>query len=239
LNFNSSEIFYVIFRSSVSAILLYLLARLMGKRQIAKLTFFDYVVGISIGSIAGNVSIGKNISIIQGVFSMIVWALFPIAFSFISMKSFTMRKILDGNPAILIQNGNIIEKNLFKSQLTINELLEELRQKDIFDISEVEFAVFETSGKLSILIKPQFKPISASEMNIVPKYKGLCANLIIDGNVILKNLEILGKDQKWLNAKLLQDKIILKNVLLASLDSEDKLTFYLKHNSIKVNNVID
>lgn len=235
---NSSEIFDVIFRSGVSAILLFLLARLMGKKQIAQLTFFDYVFGISIGSIAGNISIEKNIPVIQGILSLIVWAVFPVAFSFISLKSFTIRKMLEGSPVILIQNGNIIEKNLFKSQLTINDLLEELRLKEVFNIAEVEFAIFETSGKLSVLVKPQFKPISVSEMNIVPKYKGLCANLIIDGKIMSKNLEISGKNEKWINTKLLEDKINLKNILLASLDIDDNLTYYLRDKSIKVNNVI-
>jgi uncharacterized membrane protein YcaP (DUF421 family) len=239
VNINASVLFDIIIKSGISAIVLFLLARLMGKKQVAQLTFFDYVVGISIGSIAANVSINKDITIAQGILSMIVWTIFPVAFSYISLKNITVRKILDGSPVILIQNGNIIEKNLFKSKLTINDLLEELRQKEVFNIAEVEFAVFETSGKFSVLLKSQFKPVTASDMSITPKHKGLCANLIIDGKVISKNLKLSGKNEDWLNEQLIKNNTNINNVLLASLDTEDVLTIQLKNNTIKVYNVID
>ena len=141
----------VVVKSVVAAVVLFILARLMGKKQIAQLTFFEDIVGMSIGSVAAAMSVDRRISIHAGVVSMVIWAVFPIAFSYISMHSMVARRLLDGTPKVLIQDGKIIEKNLKRSKFTINDLLEELRIKDVFDIADVAFAILETSGKLSVL----------------------------------------------------------------------------------------
>jgi uncharacterized membrane protein YcaP (DUF421 family) len=151
-------------KSMVAAFVLFVLARIMGKKQISQLTFFDYVVGISIGSIAGSLSVERKISFIDGITSMLIWALVPLLFSYLSAKSMKARRLLDGTPTILIQNGKIIEKNLKKVKLTVNDLLEELRVKDAFNIADVEFALLETNGKVSVLKKSQnlvFSPQAA------------------------------------------------------------------------------
>ena len=145
----------------------------MGKKQISQLTFFDYVVGISIGSIAASLSVDQRISFIDDITSMIIWTLVPLVFSYLSAKSIKTRRLLDGTPTILIQNGKIIEKNLTKTKLTINDLLEELRVKDVFNIADVKFALLETNGKISVLKKSSNQTVANSNLKTPVHHQGL------------------------------------------------------------------
>ena len=119
----------------------------------SQLTFFDYVVGISIGSIAAEYAIHSDVGAQKGITALVVFTLFSLAVSFICVRSYIGQKLLDGTPTILIENGRFIESGLKRTKLTVNDLLEECRQKDVFDIADIEFAILETSGKLSILLK--------------------------------------------------------------------------------------
>ena len=211
-------------KTIIAAIVLFVLARLMGKKQISQLTFFDYIVGISIGSVAAAMSVDQRISIHAGIVSMVIWAVFPIAFSYISMHSMAARRLLDGTPKILIQNGKIIEKNLRRSKFTVNDLLEELRIKDVFDISEVEFAVFETSGKLSVLKKAAKRPVTPEAMDLPALEQGISANVVIDGKVMKENMAQMHVDDQWLISELRKNSIkAVEDVLLASCDSKKVL----------------
>lgn len=206
------EILKIVMKSLVAAFVLFILARLMGKKQISQLTFFDYVVGISIGSIAAAMSVDKRISIRDGITSMIVWAILPILFSYISIHSIFARKLFDGTPEILIKDGKIIEINMKKSKFTVNDLLEELRLKDIFDISEVDYAILETNGKLSVLKKN------------LSQDRGMCINVIIDGKFMKDNMKELNIDAIWLQNELKKANInSVYDVLLANCDKNHKL----------------
>jgi uncharacterized membrane protein YcaP (DUF421 family) len=218
-------------KSAISVVILFTLARLMGKKQISQLSFFDYVAGITIGSIGGEFAVNSSISYNQGITGMIVYALFPIILSYISLKSYKGRKLLDGVPTILIQNGRIIEHNLVKSKININDLLEECRMKNAFDVSEIEYAILETSGKVSVMMKSPYQPVTPKDMNLPTSYKGICTNLIIDGNILNEHLLISQKDKAWLIAELKKQNINNpRDVLLAYLDAADSLKCYLKHN---------
>lgn len=210
-------------KTVIAAIVLFILARLMGKKQISQLTFFDYIVGISIGSIAAAMSVDQRISMHAGIISMVIWAVFPIAFSYISMHSMTARRLLDGTPKILVQNGKIIEKNLRRSKFTVNDLLEELRIKDVFDISDVEFAVLETSGKLSVLKKAAKQPVAPENMNLTVSEQGIFANIVIDGKVMKENMAQMHVDDQWLISELRKNDINVEDVLLARCDSKKVL----------------
>lgn len=169
-------------KSAAAALVLFCFARIMGKKQISHLSFFDYTVGISIGSIAAAFSVDRRIPLHDGIVSLAVWAFVPLLFSFLSIHSLTARKILDGSPIILVQNGRIMEKNLKKSRFTVNDLLEELREKDIFNIAEVNFAILETNGKLSVLKNDPGGQIAQ-------KPPETYANLIIDGKLMDESLK--------------------------------------------------
>ena len=230
-----NEIYIVSIKSIISVSILFILTKIMGKKQISQLTLFDYVVGISIGSIAAELAINESISYIQGITGMTIYAIFPILLSFISLKSHLARKILDGVPTILIQNGEINEKGLKKTKMNINDLIEECRLKDVFDIKDIKFAILETSGNLSIQLKSKHKPLTPEDINLKLKDKYLCVNLIIDGKILDNHLEIIGKDIKWLNSEL--DKKGIKNtsdILLAYMDSSKKINIYLKNKDIPI-----
>lgn len=216
-------------RSIISITILYLLARLMGKKQISQLTFFDYVCGISIGSIAANFAVDSSISYINSITSMIIYALFPIILSYVTLKSYFFRKLLDGKPTLLIQNGKILEKGLKKTKLTINDLLEECRLKNAFNLLEIESAILETSGKLSIQKKAIYEPLTPKDMNLQVPYKGICINLIIDGKILDDHLKIVNKDINWINMELKNKGVKnINDILLAYLDGSGVLNLQFK-----------
>lgn len=215
-----NEIMTITIKSITAVIVLFALTRLMGKKQISQLTPFDYIVGISIGSIAGDMSVDKQISIFDGVTSMITWAIFPVLISFVSVHSIIVRRMLDGVPTILIQNGKIIEKSLKKTKLTVNDLLEELRGKDVFNIVDVDCAILETSGKLSVLLKASRQAITAADMNLSPQNQNICANIIIDGKMMKENMKQMNINETWLNNELGKNNIgSASEVMLATCDA--------------------
>jgi len=226
-----NEITSTALKSLISVISLFVLSRLMGKKQISQLSFFDYVVGMSLGSIAATFAIDSTISYYCGITSLTVYALFPILMSHISLKSYSGRKFLGGTPIILIQNGKIVERNLIQTKINLNDLLAQCRLKNAFDISEVEFAILETNGKLSLQMKSSNQPLTPKDIDLPVSYKGLCINLIIDGNVIYEHLSTLGKDNAWLMNELKNQNIDNPSIVLLSyLDSNNALICHLKHN---------
>ena len=226
--------------SAIAITALFILTRIMGKKQMSQLNFFDYVIGITIGSIASEYAIVRDIRLEEGFTAMVVISLFSIVFSFISVKSYKGRKILDGTPVMLIENGKILYKNLKKVKLNINDFLEECRQKDIFDIAHIEFAILETSGRLSIQPKSQNRPLTPKDMQIPTEYEGLCANVIIDGIVIEKHLSAANLDKDWLTMELAAQGITsFDDVLLAYIDVSGVLHTHMKDNETSKANFIN
>jgi len=201
----------------------------MGKKQMAQLNFFDYVVGISIGSIASEYAVVRDIHLAEGLTALMVFTLFSLVVSYVSVKSYRGRKILDGSPSILIENGKILELNLKKAKININDLLEECRQKNIFDIAQIEYAILETSGRLSIQPKSQNRQLTPKDMQIPTAYEGLCTNIIIDGKVIKEHLAAINKDITWLQSQLQSHGIKSpQTILLAYVDTTETLRIHTK-----------
>lgn len=227
-----NDILTTIFKSTVSVVILFVLTRIMGKKQLSQLTFFDYVVGISIGSIAAEFAVDSSINYAKGITGLIIYSLFPIILSLISLKNYKARKLLDGKPTILVNNGQIVEENLKKAKLTVNDILEECRLKNIFNLADVEFAVFETSGKVSVELKSIDQPLTPKDINIQTAYKGLCINVIIDGKILDDHLQIIGKDRKWIQKELRKQNVLdFKEVLLGYIDSNNQLIVQKKNDS--------
>lgn len=225
-----AELYRTTIYSVVSVCGLFIITRIMGKKQIAQLTFFDYAIGASIGSIAAQTAVDPAVHYTGGLAGLIIFALFSVLLSWISIKSNSGRNLLDGVPTVLIENGKIIESGLKKNKLTVNDLLEECRQKNVFDLSDIEFAVLETSGKLSILFKASKQPLTPKDMNVPVGYQGMCTNVIIDGEVLNHYLEMIHLDRKWLIAELAKQNI--KNyadVLLAYVDNAGTLVVHQKN----------
>ena len=234
-----NDILTTILRSIVSVVVLFILTRIMGKKQLSQLTFFDYVVGISIGSIAAAFAVDTSISYSKGITGLIVYALFPIVLTLITLKNYKARKLLDGKPTILINKGQIIEENLKRVQLSINDVLEECRLKNVFDISDVEFAILETSGKVSVELKSPNKPLTPNDVNIQTAFKGLCLNVIIDGEILDDHLQMIGKDRIWLIEELKKQNVLnYKEVLLGYIDGNNRLVVQKKNETVPFNPLI-
>lgn len=219
----------VVIRSVISFFALLLFVRLMGKQQVAQLTFFDYVVGITIGSIASTLSVQVNENLLATLAGLATWAILAILLAVLSLHSVRLRKIVDGDATIVVANGKILEANLKKIRIPIEQLLSELRTQGVFTISDVEFAMFEPGGKISIQKKPEKQPLTPKELNIQPQYSGLPTNLILDGVLLQNALHSLNLTKAWLQHQLSKQNIQdVREVSLAQLDTTGNLYVDLK-----------
>ena len=230
----------VFIRSIVTIVVLFLLAKVMGKKQISQLNLFDYIVGITIGSVAADISLDLNKSFLDGVICMLVFGLTGALVSYVTLKSIKLRRFFMGTPSIIIENGKIIEEGLKKVKFDINDLMEELRGAGYFNIDEVAYAVMETNGKISFLPKDEEKPVTKKDMDLKIIPSSLVANIIIDGKIMMNNLKAMNKDEKWLSHEL---KVLgykdLDEILLATLDSNDKIMVYKKGISAKYDTIFE
>lgn len=218
------EFIIILIRSIISFILLLFLTRIMGKRQISHLTFFDYCVGITIGSIAAEISVDQNVKILNGIISLAVWGLFPIILALAGLKSRSFQRFTDGRPAIIIKNGNILEESMKKNQITIDELMLLLREKDIFNVSDVEMAILETNGQLSVMKKTSHEPVTPQMLKLILKQESSPTLLIVDGQILHKNLSVLGYSEEWLRKEVQkQGASRIADVFLAQIDSNHQL----------------
>lgn len=227
------ELIVIVIRSLISFIVLLLLTRLMGKRQVSQLTFFDYIVGITIGSIAAEMSFDQNVRIINGITSLLIWGLIPFILAIISLKSRTFQQLIDGKPTIIIKNGEILEKSMKKVFLSIEELMLLLREKNIFKISDVEIAILETNGQLSVLKKTSQQPVTPQMLKMVLKQEKAPTLLIVDGQILYKNLATLGYSEEWLMKEIRKQGATNTNeVFLAQVSSDGELfvDLYEDHN---------
>lgn len=216
-------------RTLILFLLVVITMRIMGKRQIGELQPFELAVAILISELAAVPMQNTGIPLVNGIIPILTLLVAQMSLSFISLKSTKARGIICGRPSILIENGKIKEKELRKEMYTLNDLLEQLRINNTPNIADVEFAILETNGQLSIIPKSQKRPVIAEDLNIPTNYDGLPLDLIVDGNVNYENLKKARLNQIWLEDELKKfgvDK--LKDVLFASLDSQGKLYYQLK-----------
>ena len=234
-----SNIGSVTFRAIISLLTLFIVTKILGKKQVSELSLFDYVIGISIGNFAAEMTINIDSPEINGIWAVIIFGLVAYMVSWLTMKSITLRKLIMGAPTIIIKDGIILKNNMKKVHLDVNELLEECRIKGYFDISEVAFAIMEVNGEISILPKSKYKNITTNDMNINTSKEQLLANVIIDGNIIYKNLEVMNKTKDWLYSQLrVKGYTNISNIILCTLDNNDKLNIYLDTNN-KSNNILE
>lgn len=221
------DITITIINAFISLLSLFLLTKLMGKKQISQLTLFDYTVGISIGSIASDMAVNTESPIYIPLIAMAIYAASATLISIITNHSLKLRHVINGVPLVLIENGKIIKKNMQRARIDISELLCECRVSGFFDINDIEFAVMETNGRLSFISKPDKRPAQPSDFSIMPKKDGVLANVIIDGKIMYENLKNAGFDETWLKKELKAIKAAdIENIILAVCDSQGKLTAF-------------
>ncbi|HBV67900.1 MAG TPA: DUF421 domain-containing protein [Clostridiales bacterium] len=214
-----SEGLVVAVRGVISFFTLLIFAKILGKQQISQLAFFDYVLGITIGSIAAELTIDLSSSAWPHWVGLLTWAVLGYLMEWITLKWRYAAKYIEGEPAIIIMNGKIMENVLRKMRFTVSDVMELLRNKDIFDLSQVDFAILESNGQLSVLRKPEYEPLTAKDMKISKKPSGISTELIYDGILIEENLRQLNKDTKWLMKQLKAQGIKdISEVFLATLN---------------------
>ena len=214
----------VFVRAIIAFFSLLIFARILGKEQISQLTFFDYVLGITIGSIAATLTTDLTSRAWPHWVGLITWAALGLLMEYMCMKSRYVAKCLEGEPTIVIMNGKIMENALKKMEFRVSDVLVLLRSKDIFDISEVDFAIIEPNGQLSVLKKPEYENVKAKDLNIQKPASGISSEIIYDGILIEENLRQLKKDKAWLMDQLKKKGISsVSEVFLATLNKGGSL----------------
>ena len=222
------DIIRVILRALFSLVTLFLVTKMIGKKQISELSLFDYVVGISIGNFAAEVTTNLDNNYIHGTVAVLVFGIVAYLISILTMKSIVLRRYFMGIPTVIIEKGVLLEDSLKKIKYDINDLLEQCRELGYFDISQIEYAIMEADGKISIMPKSEYETVKRKDLNIKIEKAVLCANIIIDGKIMHENLKNMNKDEKWLEKKLKEKNIKTEKVLLGTLDENNKLNIYKK-----------
>lgn len=214
----------VVIRSLITLVTLFLLTKLLGKKQLSKLSYFEYIVGIIIGDITGTLTMSTEASLVNGITSLFIWTIASVIISYISLKNKRFRDIVEGKARVFIKDGKILEGNLKRERISTDELLEMLRKKDVFSPSEVEFAILEADGELSVLVKRDYRAVRPSELWLhLPEEKEPIA-VIMDGAILEDVLKSIGKTKEWLEVRLSEKQINVEEIFLGELHSDGKLT---------------
>lgn len=217
-------------RSVILYIVILIVMRLMGKREIGQLQPFELVIAIMIADLASIPMTESGIPIWSGIIPILSLLIMHLIISIINMKSIRMREIVCGKPSILIYRGKIDERMLIKERFTINELEERLRGNNVSNIGDVEYAILETSGQLTVIQKPNKRNAIPEDFNIMPDYEGISYDLVIDGVIMEENLQKVGKNYEWLKKTTQQFGFKPEQALLVTLDGKGQIFCQKKDN---------
>lgn len=238
--FIMSDFLNICFRTILVLIILFFITKMMGKKQISELNFFDYVVGITIGSIAADISLDIEKNMIAGIAALFIYGFISYIISFVSIKSILARRFFIGVPTVLVEKGKIIESGLKKSKIDVNDLLMEARENGYFNLDEIDYALMEVNGNISFLPKEKEKPATKKDMKIKCSNEGLTVNGIIDGMYMVNNMTAINKDKEWLDHELkVNGYDNYDNILLATIDNNYKVTIYEKNVKPDKNTVLE
>ena len=199
--------------------------RLMGKRQIGQMEASEFVVSMLIADLAAVPMQDAAIPLLSGIVPLLTVLGLELTLSFLIMKSVIFRRFLCGKPVILIDNGKILQENLRRTRVTMDELMGHLRQKDVLDIGSVQYAILETDGNLSVFPYASKQPASAEDAKIRVNRQSLPVTIISDGHLFREDLQRAGKDTTWLRHTLGRHKARQETTLLLSVDGEDQVTW--------------
>lgn len=217
--------------SVVSVVVLFLLTKLMGNKELSQMSMFDYVTGITIGSIAAELATEFELKWYNPVISMMVYGLLAVGISFLTNKSVKAQKILSGRPIVLMDNGVIFKKNLAKARMDVSDFLMMCRVQGCFDIGQIQTAILEFNGSLSLLLKSDQRPATPSDLNLSPQQEQVQVNLILDGKVNEANLKLVKHNLQWLEKRIkAQGYDSVSQIFLATCDANDQLALYPMEN---------
>lgn len=211
------------FRSILIYIFVLIVMRLMGKREIGQLQPFELAIAIMIADLASIPMTDSGIPISNGIISILGLLVMHLIISFLNIKSTKAREIICGKPSILIYRGKIDEKVLKKERFTVNELQERLRGNNIVNLGDVEYAILETNGQVTVIQKPGKRNLMPEDLNIDPEYEGIPYDLVVDGEIMNKNLQAIGKNVEWLKKQVQKFNMKPEEALIVTLDGKGQI----------------
>lgn len=215
--------------ATASVIVLFLLTKLMGQKQISQLSLFDYINGITIGSIAAEMATALEQDFWLPMTAMVIYTLFSLLIAVLERKSIKLNKFFVGNPNILLENGVLYEKNLRRAHLSVTEFLSQCRIGGFFNLSDIQCAILEPNGSISFLPKGDMRPVTPADMQIAAAPSTLLPNVIVDGEIFCANLRALGLNEAWLLKQLEKQGVSSPaDVFLATVDAQKQLSVYKK-----------
>ncbi len=223
------ELLHVFLTSVGSVIYLFFLTKLLGNKQMSQLSMFDYINGITIGSIAAEMATALEDDFLNPMIGMAVYTAAALLISLTATHSIKLRKFLIGKPLILYDNGKLYRKNLKRAKLDLNEFLTQCREAGYFNLASIQTAVFETNGKISFLPVAGQRPATPNDLNLSPQQEHIPTTVLIDGVVLEQNLRTIGKNGQWLDKQLKQQGFPeAKDIFLVTCDSNDNVSVYVK-----------
>jgi len=224
----------IVLRSMGAIAALLVFTRILGKKQISQLTYFEYIVGITLGGLAGVISTDVEAHYPLGLLAMFVWFAVPLGLSFLALKSLRLRQWMEGTGRVVIQDGKVLEGNLRKERMTAEELMEHLRVRDVFRVADVEMAMLESSGELSVLRKRDKQPVTPGDLGMKLPQEQEPQTVIIDGKILDKPLANMGLNRDWLLKELDKAGVAAKDVFLAQVDAYRQLYVDLYNDQIEM-----
>ena len=232
--FDNLDFFEMILRATGSFVVLLVMTRLMGRKQLSQLTFFNYITGIALGTLAAGIASDSTTPYFNGLTSLIWWSILTIAVGYIELKSSKARVIADGQPVIVIKQGKVLEDAMSKQRLNMDNLSMLLREQKVFSVQDVETAVLESNGKLSIMLKENKQPVTKQDQNVFtvkPMYTP--TELIVDGKVVEKGLKETGISLDWLKKQLESLQVKLDDVFYVELQKDGTLYVDKRKDNLK------
>ncbi len=222
-----------IIRALIAIFSMFLVAKVIGSRQISEVSLFDYINGITIGSIAAEIVISED-KTWPLLLVLVLYGIVTIFISWAADKSLVARRFIEGRPKVLFQNEKFLYKNMKKCKIDLCEFLMLCREQGYFDLSEIQCAILESNGKMSILPKMEYRPVTPFDMDLKPERENVFANIIMEGKIMSGNLKSIGRDENWMKKQMQMHNIAdEKEVFLAVCDGSDQCYFFPKLSASK------
>lgn len=225
------ELVSIVFTSLGSVLVLFLLTKIMGYRQMSQLSMFDYINGITIGSIAAEMATSLEDDFLKPLIAMVVYGGVAVLTSLLTNKFIRFRRIVSGKSLILYDNNKLFQNNLRKAKMDIDEFLIQCRNNGYFNLSDIQTAILESNGKVSFLPVSNKRPVNPQDMNLNPQKESILINVILDGKILKKNLKETGNDEVWLRKQLKNlNNVKLSEIFLATCDYNNNLQVFKREN---------
>lgn len=227
------EYLKIVVLSLGSIVVLFLLTKIMGQREMSQLSIFDYIISITIGSIAAEMATSLENNFMEPLIAMIVYAVVTLVIALINNRFVKLRPIFSGRTLILYDNGTLFKENFKKAKIDLNEFFVQCRTNGFFNLSDIKTALLEENGKISFLPLSEKRPANPSDFNIKPEEEDIITNIILDGKIMEKNLSEIGHDKIWLSEELQKQGITkMDNIFLATYKSDGTLSVYMTNKNL-------